>query len=490
MESLASSHHARSDESRAAPVVSLGIGLAIGAIGGLLCAAANVVTLPVGLAIGLVYGLLFTWLLGSRVDSPGASLLWSLAGVLILWLAGSVAFGAAPTGGPSPGMLEAARAHFPVLVALMVCLGMPLGLGVGFWRWLQPRSQRQINLARALVVGSLAGAGGGWAFGRWMEQVDFYPIIASLVGSSAREVGVALHVVIAVVIGASFGLFFQGDVRSLGSSLGWGLGYGLLWWFIGPLTILPLWRGQPLDWSAERGALLFGSLVGHLIYGLLVGLVYAALDRLWIGFFVSSDPLNREAEGPGVRVLQSLSWGALASLAGSLLFGLVMLATGALPRVAGLVGGSSPVLGFVVHLVIGALIGMSFGLLYRYEAPDLLAGIAWGLVYGVIWWYLGALTLFPVLLGGRLTWGADAAAVGLPSLVGHLVYGASAAFGLFLLQRRHQAWLELDPRLAAREARRVRPVGTAAPALWLIVLLLGLLLPVLLGGPVVGTPYR
>jgi hypothetical protein len=36
-----------------------------------------------------------------------------------------------------------------------------------------------------------------------------------------------------------------------------------------------------------------------------------------------------------------------------------MLATGALPRVARLAGGTSPLLGFVVHLVISAIIGMS-----------------------------------------------------------------------------------------------------------------------------------
>ena len=49
---------------------------------------------------------------------------------------------------------------------------------------------------------------------------------------------------------------------------------------------------------------LFGSLVGHVIYGLIVGLIYATLDRLWLGFFHESDPINREVEGVGSRSLR------------------------------------------------------------------------------------------------------------------------------------------------------------------------------------------
>jgi hypothetical protein len=55
------------------------------------------------------------------------------------------------------------------------------------------------------------------------------------------------------------------------------------------------------------------------------------------------------------------------------------------------------------------------------------------------------------------------------------------AANLFLaFERRYTRWLVADPRFAAFESRRTRPVTTPAPALCALVISLGVLLPLLL----------
>ena len=464
-------------------VVAIIICIFTGVIGGAACSVVVALSLPASLMLGGIFGLIFAVLCHRRAVSPGAGLIWGLGFALLLWLVVPVSVVHVITEGTSAiGRIDSLRAQFPQLVAYVLLFGMPLGIVLGIWGGFRVRpTQSTFSFSRGLVAGGLSGCFGGWVFGRWMDTVDLFPVIGGLVNSHTRASGLAVHSLVAIVIGASFGLLFQGDIRGYGSSLGWGVAYGISWWFLGPMTILPLLEGRPLDWSYERGGELFGSFVGHIVYGLFVGLIYAIADRLWVGFFTDSDPINREPEGPGARTLYSLGWGAAASLAGGLLFSLVMLATGALPRVARLAGGTSPLLGFVVHLVISAIIGMSYGLLFRREAPDKGSGVAWGLLYGLVWWFLGPLTLYPLLLGGPLTWTTQAAGLALPSLIGHLMYGAATALAFIVLERRHDEWMRLDPRLAAREVRLRRPIGSPAPALWFFVLGLGVLLPILLG---------
>jgi len=462
------------------------IGIVVGGLGGAASAALVEGTTAVGTLAGALFGLLFALLAARRAVTLGSGLLWGLAYSFLLWVmfpAGIIPF---VTGQAAAlGMPDTARAHFPELVAYILCFGVPLGLTIGASGTLQPRPEGETQVApfsfpRALMVGGFAGVIGGWAHGKWMAQVNFFPVVAGLVHSNSMMAGITLHYVFALIIGATFGVLFQRDVRGYGSSMAWGAAYGLLWWFIGPLTILPKWQGRMLDWSYERGGALFGPLVAHIIYGLIVGLIYGVLDRLWVGFTKNSDPINREPEGPGSRVLHSVGYGAAASVVGGILYTAVLLATGSLQEMANVLGRSSLAFGAIVNMIVSAFIGISYGLLFRHEAPDDASAVAWGLVYGLLWWFIGPMTLLPILLGGTFSWTTGTAASLLPSLIGHLIYGAGTALTFLALERRRAAWLMLDPRIAAREARRTRPTGTPAPALWLFTLGLGILLPIIL----------
>jgi uncharacterized membrane protein YagU involved in acid resistance len=465
---------------RAAVWVDRLIGLFVGSAGGVLASLALGAPRWQGLGVGALFGVTFGHFFARRTTSSGAGLIWGLGCAFLAWL---IVYGAILPlmAGHSAAMLPDAREHFPELVACLVCLGLPVGMALGIRGGLHAVPGHEFHWGRAISGGGFAGTVAGLIFSRWEYLGNFYPLLSGFGELSSRSATVIFHFGVAFVIGATFGLLFQRDIWSYGSSMGWGLGYGIFWWYFGQLTVLPAMAGLHLDWSADQGSALFGSLVGHIMYGLILGVVYASIDRLWVRLFVDSDPLNREREGPGVQVVRSLQWGAVAGLAGGLISSPVMFATGILQNAGGVGTGVSVSLGFVLHLFISALLGIGYGLLFRNEALNLGLGASWGWLFGMIWWYAGPMTLLPLMLTGEADWRVDAASKLLPSLLGHLIYGAVTAFTFLFLERRYTRWLLLDPRAAARELRRARPSGTAAPALWLFALGLGVLLPILLG---------
>lgn len=157
--------------------------------------------------------------------------------------------------------------------------------------------------------------------------------------------------------------------------------------------------------------------------------------------------------------------GGVAGLIGGAISGWAMQAQGLLASTAGLIGLASFGAGLAVHLVVSVVVGATFGAVFRYQRLGYAATIMSGVLYALLWWIVGVLTLVPILRAEAPTWTAQAAAAALPNLVGHLVYGALTGLAFYVLvtwfERR---WPNMvtddpwDPRPAAA-ARRIVILG-------------------------------
>jgi hypothetical protein len=126
---------------------------------------------------------------------------------------------------------------------------------------------------RQIAAGVAGGIAGGIAFGVLMHAQGMIGMIAGLVGGDGVVLGWGVHLIIAALIGLGFALTLGRLATSWGAGGGLGLLYGGIWWVLGPLLIMPAWMGMPL-FQVDEMALM--SLGGHLVYGLILGLVFVA----------------------------------------------------------------------------------------------------------------------------------------------------------------------------------------------------------------------
>ncbi len=135
---------------------------------------------------------------------------------------------------------------------------------------------------RNIALGVYSGLAGGVVFGAMMGMMGMLPMIGKMVGQPSAAAGLTVHLINSAIIGAGFALVFGRFVSGIGGGLRKGLLYGGVWWLLGPLTLMPLFMGMGLgvNWSVVAAVTMLPSLVGHLMYGAILGTSYAWLrDR-------------------------------------------------------------------------------------------------------------------------------------------------------------------------------------------------------------------
>ena len=140
--------------------------------------------------------------------------------------------------------------------------------------------------------------------------------------------------------------------------------------------------------------------------------------------------------------------GALAGIAGGIVFGMMMQMMsaptpdgGSMPMmgmVAKVVGSTSLAVGWAYHLFNSAVIGVLFAFAAGNRITGNASAAALGAGWGLLWWILGGLILMPILLGmpafaplqmppmRPVAWG---------SLFGHLLFGTILGLSYVRLAR-------------------------------------------------------
>ncbi len=124
-----------------------------------------------------------------------------------------------------------------------------------------------------------------------MGFMGMLPMIGSMIGQPTAAAGFVVHMANSVIIGVGFAIVLGRFVSGTSSGVGIGLAYGGAWWILGPLTLMPLFMGMGLgvNWNAAAAVAMLPSLVGHLMYGGILGLVYTWLRHSDVEAVLATD---------------------------------------------------------------------------------------------------------------------------------------------------------------------------------------------------------
>lgn len=127
--------------------------------------------------------------------------------------------------------------------------------------------------------GAIAGFIGGVLFGTLLQNSGALPAIGSLYGFETATAGCVAHLFHSVAFGLAFVALVTAEpvsryVRRSAAYVAAGLAYGVVVWFVAAGIVMPLWLGAVGAMAPPVPNLDATSLVGHLIYGGVLGGLY------------------------------------------------------------------------------------------------------------------------------------------------------------------------------------------------------------------------
>jgi len=144
------------------------------------------------------------------------------------------------------------------------------------------------NLTGGIIAGLIAGV----VFGVMMTvmhaptpdggSMPMMAMVAQVVKSNSLAVGWLYHLFNSAAIGALFGWILGSKIGGFGSGAGWGAAWGVLWWVLGGLILMPMFLGMPAFAPLQMPMMrpvAFASLMGHVIFGLIMGAAFVPLRR-------------------------------------------------------------------------------------------------------------------------------------------------------------------------------------------------------------------
>ncbi len=159
------------------------------------------------------------------------------------------------------------------------------------------------------------------------------------------------------------------------------------------------------------------------------------------------------------EIRRDLWSGAGAGLVGGFVLAASSHLQGKMSMAAGLTGLTSSHAALAVQLGIAVVLGAGFGAIFRHQPDSYATSITGGLLYGLLWWIVGPLTLSPLLHGMVPTWSLEDAVAGFPGLIAHLLYGGVMGVTFYMLAGAHARRYPAPPQVTLGPAVHIVILG-------------------------------